>query len=378
MYFSYLNFCSDSVAELDELKLEVEKEEERLAALTKENEDICAQVAEKEQNKQNLLEEEKRQLAEVESQITKVETYLANNEEELLAAEIADLELQLSKLKSNDYDDFSSEYSSNSMDYSPAAPVFEKLTTDLQSLFKNPNDFPTSMSPISTKLVKIQKTLSLGKHAHFDSQVKSAAAVKKARVGKRSSGSNDRPKSPVPVLLTSKFQQNLAKALDKKATPVAPSPIVISPPSDEKQPIENVLRIECLTKLPTMVRSTVESSEPDQSKVPYMPRSLDREYGTPKKQVKESVEERNAQQTSTNVLLPGENRIENMSISETTEDEQSAGTSEKESPMEDDYNDEIFDGKLVSFVKKTKNPMFNKIFKRFEFTVSSRKFDVVH
>ena len=327
-----------------------------MAALTKENEDISAKLAEKERNKQNLLDEEKQNVAEVERQITEVELYLANNDEEVLSAEIFALERQLGEIQENLDDDCSSGCS-NSVDNSPAAaPVFEKLTTDLSNLFKNPNNFSV-MSP-KVKTVKNQKQRSSGKQVRSNSPVTSAIGSKKVRYGLRKDlpvSSPIRPKSP--VLVTSKCHQNLANLIVEKSTPLAPSPIIISPPSDEKPQAAKILRVEILPQLSAVAPLTdkaVKPSNADQNANPYVPRSLDKEYETPKQQSDKIVV---TVENSSKDSSPCKNQEELIQISESPEkkpdnqDEQTEERNSEENQMEITDNNKRFDDGLVSYLK---------------------------
>lgn len=330
------------------MKLDVEKEEQRLAALIKENEDISAKLAEKEQNKQNLLDEEKQKVVEVERQITEVELYLANNDEDKLLAEIDAIERQLIEIHENLDDDYSSGYSNSVDNSSPVAvPVFEKLTTDLASLFKNPNDFSV-ISP-NVKTVKNQKPRSSGKHIRNNS---SGAGSKKVRYGSRMDNSVSSIKQKSPKLVSSKYHQNLANVLVEKS-PVVPSPVVISPPSDEKPQAAKILRVEILPAVVPLTDKAHEPSKEVQNMNPYVPRSLEKEYEPPKQQSDiKAVSEQNSPLTIP--LTTGKSKL--IPIPESPEEDVCDGdeTAEEKNPKANQMEiDESNDGGgLVSCLKK--------------------------
>lgn len=292
---SFSHLFTFTVAEIEALKMEVNQEKLRVEALDKELDEISAQIATKERNKQKQLEEDNQKLAEIDRKIAEAELYLANNDEELLEAKITKLETQLSKLQASSDDEFSSEPSlSGSAEVAPASPVFEKLTTDLFSFFKNPNDFAI-VSP-SIKQSKNQKAGPSGKpstSSSFESGPPKKDRVLSSRPITRSSIPNNKLKSPVTVLTKSSAQQKLAKPIASLSTPAAPPPIVVSPLSEEKQGNHKILQIEILPQLPAIDQAiSEESSEPE--KISCVPRSLNKEFESSKEPVvKESVSDNN-------------------------------------------------------------------------------------
>lgn len=309
---------------------ELQKAKNSLLKLKEEEKTLDHKIKEKQQRKKDALNKKQQEVIDVEKAIKKSLEFLHGSIEEEMSKENAELEVQLKRLKkqlrADDDDDDCSTVSSCSEITPTQVPFIHKATMDLESFFKNPNDFPMLItSPVlnrtSVKKVvegsqpKPSAKLSLN---FMDKTSPDSDGPKKARTDERalkpknSSHRFSQPQQKSPSQSHAQLRQLRSAGLKRKSPAadqspniVVPSPVVVTPASDEKQPPVKILRIEKLSALSpqneiaeqmetNVSDEVIGSSEPKE--VPYKPRSLDKELQ--EVQEDEAMEEKIVRQPS--------------------------------------------------------------------------------
>jgi hypothetical protein len=298
------------IVNLETAKKETEHLETAYEDLEREENVLNEQVNEKEKRQNDVMRTKRKDLAEKEKALAEAQEFIEETViENKLTAEFVELEAKLKllnqQLRINDEDDDSS-ISGFVMDTGASMPIIvEKVTTDLASFFKNPNDFPdllsTLASPVKNKVAakpvaKKQKTLEKAKTnsgSTPSTSGRSSSSSKKSRTHSRhlkQQNSNEHvrqspkeysQKSPASRRSSSQniSPQVTPRQLRSSGSKRKSQEFMASESEEEQLPVK-ILRVEILAKPYEKIQEPsngiVDSSEPEQ--VNIQPRNLSKEF----------------------------------------------------------------------------------------------------
>lgn len=322
------------VAKLAEIKEDLELNQRTLADLTAEETELTNKTNQIEKEQQEAFDKKQKELDDAENAIKEIEKFLNDPTEDQLAVQNEELAKELKRLNRqlNLEDDDDSSFSSMSSLITPHVPTIEKVTMDLTTFFKNPNDFPflaTLLNPSNTSDGNNAKEKSpLKRQLDLSPKlgVVSGSVTKKARIDisplklhntssfidyqlqqkKKQKTPESSPKVQVNAATFDVYQakqnkkQKSRQSFPKENEPrqlrslgnkrkSAPPPVE-APLSDiDKQPPIKIIRVEVIKSAPTLPvkeksaetiqeasDEVIPSSEPE--KAAYQPRSLNNDF----------------------------------------------------------------------------------------------------
>ena len=169
------------------LDLKAESVKKSFDQLKKEETILSEKLKEKEMRHKEIMDKKQEELDECEKNLAEAKKFINGTSEDDLAAEINELEDKQKelnrKLRENDEDGESS-ISGFSYDCVGAMPIIEKIT-DMETYFKNPNDFPNLLnrisSPARSPVVQAQKRKRSAESSPKSSRNESPSPQKKDR-----------------------------------------------------------------------------------------------------------------------------------------------------------------------------------------------------
>lgn len=245
------------------------------------------------------MQQKRKELDEKEKKLAEAQQFMESEEEVKLATEVAELEAKQKEINQKlrvDDDDYDS--SIFGIDIEASMPPVEKVTTDLASFFKNPNDFPdlfsNMRSPAAKNTVEKKQKTPQNQPETSSSSSQSSSESKKNRTSNRHlkpKNSNVRVQQPPKKLprnslvsrrstLQNVCPQAAPRQLRSGSKRKSQEPVASQLQTDDIQPPVKILRVEILAKTQENVKEPsdeiIESSEPEQVKM--QPRNLSKEF----------------------------------------------------------------------------------------------------